>query len=108
MVGKLKNYGSLRKYSYVSVTFYPFSYHTQSGRLTCYHAAEINISYDLPSPGTAEALQVEESRWDNLADEKASKLFVNYESMRELYWSKRGAKSPLEAKFPGQNLDSKT
>ncbi len=83
--GKLNSLGTLRKYSYVSVSFYPFSYHPQSGRLVHFHAAQINIRYDVPSPGTAEAQQVEESKWDNLADEKASRLFLNYEAMRGLY-----------------------
>jgi hypothetical protein len=85
VVGKLKNSGTLRKYSYVSVTFCPFSYHPQSGRLVHYRAAQISVEYDLPSPGSAEARQVEESKWDNLADEKASRLFVNYEEMKGLY-----------------------
>jgi hypothetical protein len=83
--GKLGSSGTLRKYSYVSVSFYPFSYHPQSGRLLLYQVAQINIRYDLPSPGTAEARQVEESKWDNAANEKASWLFVNHEQMKGLY-----------------------
>lgn len=83
--GKLKSSGTLRKYSYVSASFYPFSYHPQSGRLIHYDGAQISIEYDLPSPGTAEAQKVEESKWDAAADERASGLFANFEEIRGLY-----------------------
>ena len=83
--GKLTGSGTLRKYSYASVSFYPFSYHPQSGRLIYYDAAQITIKYTLPSPGSLEAQKVEEMKWDNLADERASRLFVNYQQVKELY-----------------------
>jgi hypothetical protein len=83
--GRLKTWGTLRKYSYASVSFYPFAYHPQSGRLIRYEAAQVFINYTLPIPGTAEAKRVEELKWDNLADKKASSLFVNYQEMAELY-----------------------
>ena len=53
--GRLTGSGTLRKYSYTSVCFYPFSYHPQSGRLVNYDAAQIIIKYDLPSSGSLEA-----------------------------------------------------
>jgi hypothetical protein len=83
--GELRGSGSLRKYSYASVSFYPFGYHPQSGRLIYCPAAQISVEYEVPSPGTEEAKKVEEMKWDNLADEKASRLFVNYEEMKGLY-----------------------
>lgn len=83
--GKLKGSGTLRKYSYVSVSFYPFSYHPKSGRLVHYDAARIVISYDLLTPGSSEAQRVEELKWDNLADERAARLFVNYPEVKDLY-----------------------
>ncbi|MGB2768500.1 MAG: C25 family cysteine peptidase [Candidatus Zixiibacteriota bacterium] len=83
--GELRGSGTLRKYSYASVSFYPFRYHPQSGRLMYCPAAQISVEYELPSPGTEEAKKVEEMKWDNLADEKASRLFVNYEEMKGLY-----------------------
>jgi hypothetical protein len=83
--GKLVSSGTLRKYSYASVSFYPFSYHPQSDRLIYYDAAQINISYSLPSLGSSEAERIEELRWDTLADEKASRLFVNYQQIKGLY-----------------------
>jgi len=83
--GELKGSGTLRKYSYASVSFYPFSYHPQSGRLIYCPAAQISVEYELPSPGTEEAKKVEEQKWDKAADERASRLFVNYEEMKGLY-----------------------
>jgi len=83
--GKLTVSGGLRKYSYASVSFYPFSYHPQSGRLIYYSTAQVSITYDLPSPGSPEAQKVEELRWDTVADERASRLFRNFEEVRGLY-----------------------
>jgi hypothetical protein len=83
--GKLNSSGSLRKHSYASVSFCPFSYHPQSGRLVYCDAAHFTISYSLPSPGSSEAQRVEELKWDTTADERASQLFVNYQQVKELY-----------------------
>ncbi|MFQ5868842.1 MAG: C25 family cysteine peptidase [Candidatus Zixiibacteriota bacterium] len=83
--GKLKSSGTLRKYSYASVSFYPFSYSPQSGRLVYYGAARITIDYDLPSPGSIEAQRVEELRWDTVADDRAARLFINYEQIKGSY-----------------------
>ncbi len=83
--GKLTGSGTLRKYSYACVSFYPFDYHPQSGRLIHYDAAQIIIHFGLPSAGSPEGQRVEELRWDTLADEKASRLFVNYQQIEELY-----------------------
>lgn len=94
--GKLKGSGTLRKYSYVSVSFYPFSYHPKSGRLVFYPTAQISIDYELPSSGTDEAQKVEEMKWDHLADARASRLFSNYDQISEMYQptdSPRGIKS---------------
>jgi len=84
-IGKLTGSGGLRKYSYASFSFYPFSYHPQSGKLTHYDGAQVSIKYDLPSPGSPEAQKVEELRWDTAANERASRLFTNFEEVRGLY-----------------------
>ncbi len=83
--GRLISSGTLRKYSYVSVSFYPFSYRPLSGKLIYYDGAQVFINYKLPSPGSAEAWEVEELKWDAVADEKASRLFVNYPEVKGLY-----------------------
>ncbi len=83
--GRLAGSGALRKYAYASVSFYPFSYYPQSGRLEYYSRAEITINYDLPIPGSIEAQKVEALKWDNAADRRAAELFVNYDQIKPLY-----------------------
>jgi hypothetical protein len=91
--GKLKSAGTLRKYSYASVSFYPFEYHPLSRRLVYYSSATISISYSLPSPGSMEADRVEKLKSDTVADQRAARLFINYDQMSELY---RTIDSPAE------------
>jgi hypothetical protein len=83
--GKLRIKGTLRKYSYASVSFYPFEYHPVSGLLAFFNSAEISVTYDLPAPGGAEAARVESLKHDTVADEKAARTFVNYEQIEHLY-----------------------
>jgi hypothetical protein len=83
--GELTGSGTLRKYSYASVSFYPFSYQPQSGRLIHYDAAQIKINCDLPSSGSLEARRVQEMKWDQLADQRASELFVNFDDVKDSY-----------------------
>jgi hypothetical protein len=81
--GKLTGSGTLRKYSYASVSFYPFEYRPQSGRLIYYDAAQIIVNYSLPSPGSDDAQRVEELKWDTLADERASS---HYRRLSKLHY----------------------
>lgn len=83
--GRLAGSGSLRKYSYAMISFNPFSYHPQSGKLIYHDGARISIEYDLPSPGSPEAQKVEQLKCDTVADERASRLFANLEEVRDLY-----------------------
>lgn len=83
--GKLRSSGTLRKYSYASVSFYPFDYHPLSGELIYYNSARVTINYDLPSPGSVEAQRVEKLKRDTVADERAARLFVNFEQVRGSY-----------------------
>ena len=78
--GKLVGSGTLRKYSYVLISIYPFRYHPKSGRLFYYDSAQITINYDLSS-----SVDLEKMKWDNIADQKASELFVNYNQIKDLY-----------------------
>jgi len=83
--GKLIGSGALRKYAYASVLYYPFSYYPQSGRLEYYNRAEITVNYDLPIPGSIDAQKVEALKWDKSADQRATKLFVNYDQVKSFY-----------------------
>ncbi len=77
--------GALRKYSYASVSFYPFGYRPVSGKLIHYGSARIRVYYELPSAGGEAAHRLEELMKDTLADDLASMLFANYHEMRALY-----------------------
>jgi len=82
-IGQLTGSGTLRKYSYVSVSLYPFSYHPESGLLVHYDAAEVVIDYSIPF--SDRSLEIEELKWDTWVDERASSLFINFEQVKELY-----------------------
>ena len=77
--------GTLRKYSYASIAFCPFTWHPESGRLSRHDDVEIEIRYTLPSPGGAEAEHVERLLLDRVADKRASGLFVNFHEIENLY-----------------------
>lgn len=79
-IGKMRGYGTFRKYSYVSVSICPFKYHPKSGELFYLNSAKIIINYKFD-----EKDDLEKIKWDDFADEKASKLFYNYEEIKNLY-----------------------
>ena len=83
--GQLVGSGSLRKYAYAAVSFYPFSYLPRSGELVRYAGAHIAIDYSLPKPGSPAALQQQNIMWDTAADERAERLFYNFATVRDLY-----------------------
>ncbi len=93
--GQLQGVGTLRKYSFVSVSLYPFSYHPQSGLLTCYEGAEIIIDYSTLSNDNSKSQKIEELNQDTLADEKASLLFMNYNEIKDYYQPSEPNPGPL-------------
>jgi len=82
--------GSLRKYSYVRIAFRPFTYHASSGRLVHHDEARVRITYARLGPTGEEARHTEQVLADSIADDRATKLFVNYEEMKHEYESGRG------------------
>jgi Peptidase family C25/Propeptide_C25/Dockerin type I domain len=85
MRGKLIGSGTIRKYSYVTVSFYPFSYYPKSCRLIHYNSARISISYDLPTTDSPEMQMINDLKSDTLADAQASRLLINYQQIKDLY-----------------------
>jgi len=83
--GKFIGSGALRKFSYISVSVYPFRYQPDSGHLFYCNSVKVIIDYKLSSPGSLESEKVERLKWDTVADEKASELFFNYNEMQDLY-----------------------
>ena len=82
-VAWLDGRGSLRKYAYATVAFSPFTYHPRSGTLDHHTDVRLAITYDLPSESEISAM----SRLivDDVADERASRLFANYTEIADLY-----------------------
>jgi hypothetical protein len=75
-VGRMIGSGTLRKYSYVSVSVCPFRYYPKSKLLEYYDSVEITIHYETSN---------EDVKVDTIADEKASNLFFNYDDVKDLY-----------------------
>jgi hypothetical protein len=83
--GELSAKGTLRKYSYASVSVCPMRYRPLSGTIDYFGGAKVIIDYDIPSSGHPEAERIEEQKWDRLADDRASGLFINYEQVKGVY-----------------------
>lgn len=83
----LSGAGTLRKYSYVSISFCPITYHPLSRRLVYYDCVDVTIDYTLPSVGSSEAKHIEELLSDCVADERAQELFSNYWEFASEYTS---------------------
>ncbi len=90
----LSGAGTLRKYSYVSIAFCPFTFHPVSGRLICHERVDVAINYTLPAAGSAEAAHIEQLLTDCVADERAEQLFLNYQELAGQYTS-----STIEVSF---------
>ena len=84
-VARIVGSGTLRKYSYVRLSFRPFTYHALSGRLIHHDRARIRVNYELPDPISAQARYAEGLLLDTVADERAAELFVNYDDLKSLY-----------------------
>ena len=77
--------GTLRKYSYVSLAFCPFTYYPLSQRLIHHDRVDVAIDYLLPAPGSAEDRHTGQLLGDTVADEKARQLFINYREFAGAY-----------------------
>ena len=87
-LGRIVAEGSFRKYSYIAVSICPFNYHPLSGRLYYFDSVKIAIEYLSPS-------DLVNFKRDTQFDEKASKLFVNHEDIKDLYQSSEYFDKPL-------------
>ncbi len=86
-VGEYIGSGSLRKYTFVRVAFFPFSYQPKSGKLIFYPSAIISLNYSPSSLGSFDVQETQRLLSDTVADELASKLFVNYSQANDWYFS---------------------
>ena len=86
--------GALRKYAFARVAYFPFSYHPQTGRLVFTPAVNISIDYRtavLDDQRAATLLS------DGAADERASRLFINYPQAADWYRPVAARQSPEQA-----------
>ncbi len=83
----LSGAGTLRKYSYASVAFCPFTYHPVSGRLIYHDRVDVAVNYTLPAVGSVEVEHIEQLLADCVADERAQQLFLNYWELAGQYTS---------------------
>lgn len=81
--GQYLGTGGLRKYTSARVAFFPFAYHPKSQRLLFYPRCDVTISYSIPQGVEAEKLK--QLLFDAAADDRASRLFVNYSEARHWY-----------------------
>jgi hypothetical protein len=72
--------GTLRKYSYVSISTCPFKYYPKSKQLYYYDSIEISVNFEILNVDDIESM-----KRDTIADEKASNMFINYEEIKETY-----------------------
>ncbi len=70
--------GTLRKYSYVSVSYSPFTYNPISELLVLHDQVQVAVTYTTPDEGSTEAQHFDLLRADCVADERAQELFPNY------------------------------
>jgi hypothetical protein len=91
--------GGLRKYSYASVAFCPFTYYPESGRLDYHSEVTVTIRYSLPEPGSDEEEAAGRLMYDNAADERAADLFVNYRDVERLYRPDPMQPAPLDETY---------
>jgi hypothetical protein len=80
--GEYLGTGGLRKYTFIRVAYFPFSYQPRSGRLILRPSLTVSIDYNLPMLRDQE---YERMLVDTKGDRLASRLFVNYAEIRELY-----------------------
>lgn len=99
--GKLVGFGSLRKYAFASISLCPFRYHARTQTLYYCNETRITIFYDIPEPGSLEALQNRMNRLDTVADDRAARLFVNYRDIEEMY-RPESSRSPSISKLPSK------
>jgi len=91
--------GGLRKYSYASVAFCPFTYYPLSGRLDYHGEVTVAIKYSLPDAGSEEERLAGLLLRDTAADDRAAGIFCNYREMARLYSPDVIEAAPLDATY---------
>jgi hypothetical protein len=87
--------GACRRYGYAAVAFCPITYRPLSGRLDQQRSVDVAIGLRFDGPHEGAGIPGIVDVADPLADERARRLFVNYEQVADLYRSSAsGAADP--------------
>jgi len=91
--GRYLGTGGLRKYTFIRVGYFPFSYRPESGRLIFTSSLEVSVEYRL---GSATDERLEELLSDTKGEQRASRLLVNYSQAREWYLPRTPGQAPKQ------------
>jgi hypothetical protein len=93
-VGRYQGAGGLRKYNFVRVAYFPFSYRPQSGRLFFTPYVTVSIDYDLV---TSLNQKFYRDMSDTKGDQHASQLLANYSQARGWYNTLQLSETPKQS-----------
>lgn len=82
--------GGLRKYSVARISFFPFSFYPQSGKLEFTPAVNVTIEYNR---GAIDSPRMQKLLGDTKADKTAAELFVNFDEAQGWYQPSTGITS---------------
>ena len=91
--------GGLRKYSYVSVAYCPFTYYPASGRIEAHRRVTAMVTYSIPSREADDAGRGDLLLADEKADAKAAELFCNFDEISGMYVSGAGTAKQAEETY---------
>jgi hypothetical protein len=91
-VGKYQGAGGLRKYDFVRVAYFPFSYQPRSGKL--FFTPSLTVSIDYNSSTT---LDQKSYLPDTKGNQLASRLLVNYDQVRDWYAPRQTSEPPKQS-----------
>lgn len=92
-VGKYQGTGGLRKYDFVRVAYFPFSYQPQSGSLFITSSLTVSIAYSL-TPAFEQ--RFDDYTSDTKGDQRASQLLVNYNQAQDWYVAWQISETPKQ------------
>jgi len=92
--GRYQGTGGLRKYDFVRVAYFPFSYRPQSGRLFFTPYLTVSIDYSL-TPSFNQ--RFDRCMSDTKGDQRVSQLLINYQQAQEWYLPKHKLEAPKQS-----------
>lgn len=91
--------GQMRKYNFARVRFSPIDYYPATGKLGLYRSITLRVEYEISQDISSELLS------DNVMDDMASQIIINYPSIKSQYQS-TVAPSPVSYNYVIITTDS--